>query len=94
MNLCMKKSLLLAAAALLFTVNSCQKQEPSDSPILSAPDPTQLDLLIHDKFLSEGEFRWEWATDDQIWTALANSDQVLSVGYQPAGEQNVADRLH
>lgn len=90
----MKKSTLLAFAALLITVNSCRKNDPSEKLSLSTPDPTQLDLLIHDKFLSEGEFRWEWASDEQIWTALSNSDYVLSVGYQPAGQQNVADRLH
>ena len=28
-----------------------------------------------------------------IWSALEQSDHILSVGYQPAGETNVSDRL-
>lgn len=89
----MKKSTLLALAGLLLAVNSCQKQ---DSPLQStpAPDPIELDRFIHDKVTVHGEFRWEWASDEHVWTALSNSDFVLSVGYQPAGESGVADRLH
>lgn len=89
----MKKSTLLAFAGLLLAVNSCQKQ---DATFLStnAPNPIELDRFIHNKMDIHGEFLWEWASDDQIWTALANSDHVLSVGYQPTGEKDVADRLH
>lgn len=89
----MKKSTLLALTGLFLVVNSCQKQD-APLPPAAPPDATELDRLIHHKMNLHGEFLWEWASDDQIWTALANSDQVLSVGYQPAGEKNVADRLH
>lgn len=89
----MKKNTLLALLILFFAVNSCQKQ---DLPTASTPvpDPAELDRLIHSKMTLYGEFLWEWASDEQIWTALSNSDHVLSVGYQPAGEKDVADRLH
>jgi subtilisin family serine protease len=89
----MKKTTLLSLLGILLMVNSCQKQD-SPTPASPAPDPIELDRLIYAKMNLYGEFRWEWASDDQIWTALSNSDHVLSVGYQPKGEQNVADRLH
>ena len=89
----MKKSTLLALSGMFLAVNSCQKQE---TPLQSAPtpDPIELDRLIQNKMTLYGEFLWEWASDEQIWTALSNADHVLSVGYQPAGEKDVADRLH
>jgi subtilisin family serine protease len=89
----MKKSTLLALACLLLAVNSCQKQDIAP-PGVNAPDPAELDRFIHNKLDLHGEFLWDWASDDQIWTALSNSDFVLSVGYQPEGEKDVADRLH
>ncbi|MFN0213211.1 MAG: S8 family peptidase [Saprospiraceae bacterium] len=89
----MKKSTLLALTGLFLAVNSCQKQDAvrSSAPI---PDPLELDQLINNKMNLYGEFLWEWASEEHIWTALSNSDNVLSVGYQPAGEKDVADRLH
>ncbi|HAD11033.1 MAG TPA: serine protease [Saprospirales bacterium] len=89
----MKKFTHLALFALFLLVNSCQKQEPSPA-FCGLSDPTELDQLIQHKMVVYGEFLWEWASDEQIWTALSLSDHVLSVGYQPVEEQNVADRLH
>ncbi len=91
----MKKSLLLLLTVLLFSVHSCRKQESTAPPeIFSQPDPRALDQFMRAKLETEGQFLWAWASDDQIWTALSNSDFVLSVGYQPMDEKNVADRLH
>ena len=92
----MKKSTLLLLFGLLLTVNACKKQESTAyAPNRAeAPDPTQLDAFIRENMLSEGEFIWAWASEDMIWTALANSDNLLSVGYRPAGMTGVEDRLH
>ncbi|MEO6040228.1 MAG: S8/S53 family peptidase, partial [Saprospiraceae bacterium] len=91
----MKRSTLLLLAALLFIVHSCRKQDPATaSEILGKPDPTTLDQFIRAKLETEGQFLWAWASDEQVWTALSNGDFVLSVGYQPVGEKDVADRLH
>lgn len=87
--------LLLPALAVLLTVNSCRKavlQKPTS--VAPVPHPAALDAFIQEKVWETGAFEWSWADNDMIWTALGNSDHVLSVGYQPAGEQNVAERLH
>ncbi|MBK8557778.1 MAG: S8/S53 family peptidase [Lewinellaceae bacterium] len=91
----MKKFTLLSLLFVLLTINSCQKQETGavlQRP--SAPDPTQLDAFIKENLLQEGEFIWAWASEDMVWTALANSDNLLSVGYKPAGTQDVEAHLH
>jgi hypothetical protein len=90
----MKKSTLLATAFLLVFANSCSKQDDRKPLVIEKPDPASLDQFIQDKMLSQGEFLWEWASPEQIWTALSNADHVLSVGYQPEGEQNVQERIH
>lgn len=91
----MKKSTLLFCAVLLLAVNSCRKQEPSVSadPVIK-PDPGSLDAFIRAKLESEGEFWWSSASDEHVWTALSNSDYVLSVGYQPAGFENIDEKIH
>ncbi len=92
----MKKSTFLLCLGLFAAFNGCRKQETANLAIerIEAPDPTALDQFIQNKLMDEGEFLWSWATNDQVWTALANADFVLSVGYKPAHEQNVEDRLN
>lgn len=91
----MKKIALALSATLLLLANSCQKQDQSLVPSVAiAPDPTELDRFIQNKLIAEGQFLWSWATDEMVWTALSNSDHVLSVGYQPAGFQNLDARIH
>lgn len=91
----MKKSTLLICVTLMLAVNSCRKQEPavSTDPIIK-PDPSALDAFIRAKLETEGEFWWSSASDEHIWTALSNSDFVLSVGYQPAGFTNIDEKIH
>lgn len=88
----MKKLLLLLPAITLFVLAGCRKSEngPAQEPAI----PASLDAFIASKLQEKGEFLWDWASDDQIRVALEHSDYVMSVGYQPAGENNVADRLH
>jgi Subtilase family len=91
----MKKIWTLAAISMLcFSIWSCQKPENNKTlarPV--APNPTDLDNFIKGKLLETGEFWWKSADDQMVWTALANTDFVMSVGYQPAGETNLDERL-
>ena len=87
--------LLLPALAVLLTVNSCRKAAfQKNTSAVPVPHHAGLDAFIQEKVWETGAFEWSWATDEMIWTALGNSDHVLSVGYQPEGEQNVPERLH
>jgi subtilisin family serine protease len=91
----MKRSWTLVIIAVLMATHACKKQDESlQTPPLQVNDPRDLDLFIQEKTLANNEFRWEWASNEQIWTALSNSDYVLSVGYQPAGVSNVTEHLH
>lgn len=96
-SLHMKSVLPIFLLGVLLAFNACQKSD--STPQLSrqtpaAPDPSALDQFIQQKLTETGEFLWSWATEEQIWTALSNSDYVLSVGYQPEGETNLDERIH
>ncbi|MFN4080346.1 MAG: S8 family peptidase [Saprospiraceae bacterium] len=73
---------------------ACQKTDRYAAPNLEAPDPAQLDAFIRENVEQTGQFLWEWASNEQVWTAIANTDYVMSVGYRPAGAVGVEDRLH
>lgn len=93
----MKKALPLLLLGVLATFNACQKNNPS--PVLSreipaATDNTGLDRFIREKVENDGQFLWSWASNEQIWTALNNSDFVLSVGFQPEGFVDLDAHIH
>ncbi len=89
----MRKNQLSLLFAFVLLVGACRKNEPA-TELVPGGNTTELDELIRAKLETEGRFEWQWATDEQIWAAVSNVDYVMSVGYQPAGEQNVRDRIH
>jgi subtilisin family serine protease len=93
----MKKVVPLLLLGMLATFNACQKTPVSSTvarTIPAATDPTALDRFIQTKMEDSGAFLWAWASEEQVWTALSNSDFVLSIGYQPEGFQNLDEHLH
>ncbi|UYZ64216.1 S8/S53 family peptidase [Hymenobacter weizhouensis] len=84
----MRTTTLATAALLAAALASCQH----DSAEQAAPQPSsepmtvqQLDETILDQLRRTGEFNWNQAPEHVVWSALRRSDQVLSVGYRPAG---------
>lgn len=92
----MKKIFFLVAFAGILLLNACKKtvnntQESVNNPELT---PTQaIDAFIRQKIQENHKFDWSTASDEMVWSALQQSDNILSVGYTPAGEMNVAQRL-
>ncbi len=91
----MKNTYALALLAGLLA--ACQPgSDAPDARLQPALIPTQqLDALIRQKLQTEGRFEWTMASDEQAWSAAAQSDHVLSVGYRPAGGTgDFRDQLH
>ena len=80
-----------SAALLALLLAGCQSQVDEQLVPPPAPDPTQalsieqLDNQIMERVRSSGPFNWNLASAHVVWSALAQSDYVLSVGYRPAG---------
>lgn len=91
----MRKYRLPVLAGLLLFVMSCTK---TPAPRKQVQDPSlipaaTIDAFIRQQLQEQSVFSWSAASDEMIWSALQQSDQVLSVGYRPAGETGVEERL-
>jgi len=81
----MKKYLVVVLAGMLLIV-SCKKTNMGTDE-QAAPEKysaQQIDAFIRQTIAVDNKFEWSSATDDMIWSALQESDNVLSVGYKPA----------
>jgi subtilisin family serine protease len=91
----MKKILLPAFVAIVFLLNACKKVNTENLPVKN-PDviaAADIDAFIKKQLAQNNEFKWSSASDEMIWSALQQSDHILSVGYKPVAETNVEDKL-
>ncbi len=92
----MKKP-LLAVATIILLLNACKKvsTETSTAEINNpALIPSEkINSFIKEQIRANNKFEWKTASDEMVWSALQQSDNILSVGYKPAGEANVEERL-
>lgn len=91
----MKKIALVMVSAVLL-VTSCKKTvQPSEEP--QGPQrfsAQQIDGFIRQQIRENGKFDWSMAGDDMVWSALQESDMIMSVGYKPAGMNESDIVLH
>jgi subtilisin family serine protease len=52
----------------------------------------QINRFIQQQLLDKGSFDWKDATDEMIWSALINSDSIMSVGYMPEGISDINNK--
>lgn len=92
----MKKFTSLLFIAISFcacTVENSQNETLSPNP--SSPvSKTELDQVIFKNLQSQGKFEWSSVSDVMVWSALNQSDKVLSVGYKPADEGDINSKIH
>ncbi|MEO8710749.1 MAG: S8/S53 family peptidase, partial [Parafilimonas sp.] len=90
----------LLACVLIFT--ACNKTSNSDQINANTIDeqqaqlqtPQQINAFINQVLISKGEFNWSDASDLTLYSAVMHSDDhMVSVGYKPADETNVEERL-
>jgi subtilisin family serine protease len=92
----MKKLFAVVIAASFFT--SCKKDVSEQSNAEEKTDQlktiTQINTIIKQQLSTTGKFEWSTASDEIIWSALQQSDNIASVGYKPATENNINDKIH
>jgi len=89
------KKYYAASIAILLLIVSCKKTLPvTDEQVAPEKFSTQqIDAFIRQTLEVEQKFEWKSASDAMIRSALDESDNILSVGYKPADEENVSERL-
>ena len=70
---------------------SCKKtavttDEKSNVELMST---TNIDAFIKDQLSQHDQFVWSSASDVMIWSALQQSDNIMSVGYKPYNVNNI-----
>lgn len=77
---------------IVLIINACERQdEPIAPPQYQSLLRKEIDAFIIEKGVKD--FRWSTATDDMLMSALERGDKIAAVGYRPADETNVEDRL-
>jgi subtilisin family serine protease len=95
----MKKTIACMALSALL-LNACRKNEPAPAAAevpVTGPElmtTAKIDQFIKQELNVKNRFEWSAASDAMIWSALQQSDNILSIGYQPEGEVDVNGRLH
>ncbi len=93
----MKKILLLFTSFALF-ITACKKdlnkelgnENNFQEPKLSTQ---QINSFIKNQYSQKGSFDWKEASDEMVWSALQNSDKIVSIGYKPANESDIDNRI-
>ncbi len=68
-----------------------EKGAPAPSDPLSVQE---IDAVVLEKLRANQEFRWSMVTTEVAWSALVNSDSLLSIGYQPASAGDITEKMH
>ena len=71
----------------LFLVTSCKKTDNHNECVVNQGllDRPAIDAAIKSSIEHTGSFDWNSSSVNMIWSALQQSDNILSVGYKPAG---------
>ena len=74
---------------------SCKKNivEPTPLPIDVVSSQT-IDDLIYKSTISVGGFDWNSADEKIVWSALKHSDNIMSIGFKPAGFFFDINKIH
>ncbi|MBL3657787.1 S8 family peptidase [Fulvivirga sediminis] len=90
----------LALLAVIFVVSfGCDNDSENITPeTFLEPEPRllsreQLDNMIISSLQEKDEFRWSQASDEELFSALMLGDSILTIGYRPTSEENIARKM-
>lgn len=90
------KRLFLSLMLMVFILLSCHKQQslPDEQGPQQLKTPAQIDAFIKEELRLKGYFDWNTSPEDIVWSALQQSDKIMSVGYKPALAENIERNIH
>jgi subtilisin family serine protease len=88
---------LLASLLVTATIVACNKS--AKEPVVEQQPPetksvADINAHIRQTVQQQGQFNWNTATASMVWSALEQSDHILSVGYKPMEEGNIDNKMH
>ncbi|SEN73683.1 Serine protease, subtilisin family [Chitinophaga rupis] len=92
------KTLIVLAFLGLATACSRTEQITAPQPAADTLQPviskTAINNFVQQQLKANDRFEWRMASDEMVWSALVQGDSILSVGYQPAGFQDINKKIH
>ncbi len=94
----MKKTIALIALSAIL-LNACKKNGDTPAAVEDIKNPEVIPAATINQFVRQQlelnkKFEWSSASDEMVWSALQQSDNIMSIGYKPAAETNVDSKLH
>jgi hypothetical protein len=89
---------ITALALMAISFCACTGENATNESL--TPNPTtqisrsELDLTIFKTLQNTGKFEWSSVSNEMVWSALTQSDKVLSVGYKPENEGDINSKIH
>jgi Subtilase family len=89
---------ITALALMAITLCACTGENATNEAL--SPNPTspisrsELDQTIFKSLQNTGKFEWSSVSNAMVWSALTQSDNVLSVGYKPENEGDINSKIH
>lgn len=65
-------------------------EEPQGEPISKA----QVDAIVKETMIRNGDFRWEMVDFKVRWSAIQYGDQSVAIGYKPAEAGDISNIIH
>ncbi|MCB0550455.1 MAG: S8 family serine peptidase [Phaeodactylibacter sp.] len=95
----MRLQSLLVLISLALLAISCSKDKldpvPSEVHQQEPMSKAEMDQVVENFLVEQNTpYRWQEASTMMLWSASVRSDSIMSLGYQPAGEQDVQSRIH
>jgi subtilisin family serine protease len=91
----MKK--ITSFALLIFAMSACNVESENDLASTSSEtliSSSDLDKTIKNSLIKTGKFDWSQASDVEVWSALKQSDKVMSIGYKPENVGDINKTIH
>ncbi len=95
----MIRNYLLPTLTLLVLALGCSKDSIQSSEVqLDAPEAmsrTTINAFVLEQLnATNAAFEWSKANDQMLWSAIHHGREIAVIGYQPAGFENINDRIH
>lgn len=94
----MRYNNFLLALVLIFAVMGCQNLVEQEAFDVASDDPMSRseinELVMKQLNANDDVFNWANADDRMLWSAVVNSDSLVTIGYKPAGVGRIDEQIH
>ncbi|MEZ5044915.1 MAG: S8 family serine peptidase [Saprospiraceae bacterium] len=82
----------------MLSLVACSKEKIEEQTTAETQDPltkVALNAIIKDEIETKNDvFHWKNANDHVLWSAVVQSDSIVSIGYQPSGFAQIEEKIH